>query len=194
MMSFISGTTGTAVNSEMSYPSEDASIRNASADSIVLVTADFEAESGVVEEVEGSRHEPREAGAGEPHGALTTGAPSESLEGKDASVLRPGSRGSSYDDTGMVDNAFVPPAEAERSGSRTPPAPKMASPPTLGRKQMATPTQAEPEVPGPRKTKVVVKECEYATYYAVLYYVRVQLEFCEHQPYSLRYSDSYIPT
>lgn len=27
------------------------------------------------------------------------------------------------------------------------------------------------QIPGPRKTRVVVKECEYATYYAVLYYV-----------------------
>lgn len=176
MMSFISGTTGTAVNSEMSYPSEDASIRNASADSIVLVTADSEAESGVVEEVEGSRHEPRELGAGEPHGALATGAPSEQQESNDAGVLRPGGGGSSYDDTGIVNNAFGPSTEAERPGSRTPPAPKVASPPTLGRKQMATPTQAEPEAPGPRKTKVVVKECEYATYYAVLYYVRVPSE------------------
>lgn len=93
MMSFISGTTGTAVNSEMSYPSEDASIRNASADSIVLVTADSEAESGVVEEVEGSRHEPRELGAGEPHGALAIGAPSEQQESNDAGVLRPGGWG-----------------------------------------------------------------------------------------------------
>jgi hypothetical protein len=34
----------------------------------------------------------------------------------------------------------------------------------------------EASIPGPKKTKVIVKECEYVTYFAVLYYVSFQ--FC----------------
>jgi len=184
MMSFMTTSTRTAVNSIAPYGPNDeigVHLRQDSADSLIIVPGDVEAESGVVEEV-GDNSVERQ---GENHDRTRDNETIEAVplhpEAQDsdgdhdaASTLRPGSGGSSYEK-----NAFLRSGN-ESPGSRTPAGGK-SSP----RREAPTPTQAsiDTQIPGPRKTKVIVKECEYATYYAVLYYVS---ETCKcSRPWSL---------
>lgn len=170
MMSFMTSSTRTAVNSTTPYglgEGTGVSLRQDSVDSLIIVPANVEAESGVVEEVGDSGMERRDENYGrardsETIEAVPLHAETQDSDGDhDAARTYPSSCGGSP----YEKNTFIH-SSNESHGSRTPAGAK-SSP----KRQVSTPTHVDIPIPGPRKTKVIVKECEYATYYAVLYYV-----------------------
>lgn len=194
VMSFMTTSTHTAVNPTTPYgPGDETGVRmrQDSVDSLIIVPGDVEAESGVVEEVSDHGLERHGENHDRTHDNETIEAVPLHSEAQDssgdhdaASTLRPGSGGSSYEK-----NVFMHSGN-ESPGSQTPAGGK-SSP----RRQVATPTQADldAQIPGPRKTKVIVKECEYATYYAVLYYVSEHVGGAQFISLNLAICDSFTP-
>lgn len=185
MLSFMSGTAAAALLNANIEPTEshnDGLVVTAASDS------DGAPQTGTVQEVVDAAAPSQSPtrisrrSTSPPHASAVR---SESEDG--ASTLRPGSGASQYDDAKNVTSS--PRRQTPSTPHKSLGSGKTSSTPTR------TPTRSQfnaeahtrmretEAVPGPRKTKVVVRDCEYATYLAVLYYVSIRTFQCRVSSY-----------